>query len=75
MNNKQFDIVKHQVQSKPVFISNVLRKEYLSGPPKVENVVKPNEAAKEEPSKAPTKAQNAAMLYKREAQQRIQSAL
>jgi len=51
LNNNKFDVMKHQVQSKPAFISNVLRKDFQSGPPKVENYFyKQNEAgSKEEP--------------------------
>lgn len=67
--------MKHKIQNKPVFISNVLRKDYVSGPPKVDNLQKQGEAPKDEPAKTPVKGQNAAALYKRAAQQRIQSAI
>ena len=71
--------MKHQAQNKPVFISNHhQRREFISGP-KIDNVVKASDIAKqiakEEPIKPQVKGQNAAILYKRQAQERIQSAL
>jgi len=48
LNNNKFDVMKHHVQNKPVFISNVLRKDYVSGPPKFDGAPKPQEAAKDE---------------------------